>query len=114
MSEPWLQKFTQDDFTQHGRWAPHSAQFFAAAPAMAQMLLRLEWCRKPTESHAHCTWCGQPRGDAHRACDGTPCELDVALTAAGLTTQEDRDMARAEMAARAADGAGGASKWRRG
>ena len=74
-----------------------SARLAAAAPALVRALLMVEWGGLDRDYYdtdeliVVCPCCEEP---ARHARD---CELDAALTAAGLATQEERDAARREM-----------------
>ena len=74
------------------------ADLIAAAPALVRALLEVEW--EGHESYPCCPSCkcGSRLTDEGREalCHGE-CELDAALTAAGLPTQAERDAARERM-----------------
>jgi hypothetical protein len=81
------------------------AKLAAAAPALLRALLAVEWGGWNGEAYDpcgdHCPACGGrgPAAPVQHRHDGT-CDLDAALTLAGLADQASRDAARAAIAGR--------------
>jgi|SRR5882762_2583729 len=69
------------------------AIFVAAAPEMCRALLAVEW--GGTGNYGSCAACPDCGGEGHR--HESDCDLDTAITKAGLPDQESRDAARKEL-----------------
>ena len=93
-SAPWLEEWEaapEEEWVTWGRVGERRARLAAAAPALVRALLVVEWAG---QGRAGCAECGECRIDPH----DRECPVDIALTAAGLATQVERDKARREIA----------------
>lgn len=81
--------------------AQKRATLAAAAPVLVRALLDVEWSGTvhegiPADGDACCPCCGfaRDRGDREPKHHALPCDVDIALAAAGLKDQSSRDAAR--------------------
>jgi hypothetical protein len=99
VSKPWLEpwEFIAVKDLEYGNTSipDEDAKLMSAAPEMCRALLAVESAGKDDRGERCCPICGGYANDifyGHEAC-----AIDIALTKAGLDTQEKRDAARKEM-----------------